>query len=190
MNDPFEALQLFDEFEPASISAAFAGAIGRGLQVDEARAAMDALRDPTQRAAAAILAPTMSDAARRTRAPATARMTPRSRSSSSSSPVSRTRSTATSQPSRSGPRAPISSTSAPHYRDISSHERTVAAATGRLMRLLADARDETREMERSHRRTTDALLREIMEVGDGIERVQRTTRRTLRPAAGSTGADP
>jgi hypothetical protein len=68
MNDPFETLQLFDDFDASSVSAAFAGAVSRGVPVAEARAAMDALRDPTQRAAAEILAPSMSHAARRTRA--------------------------------------------------------------------------------------------------------------------------
>ncbi len=68
MNDPFEALQLFDDFDAASVSGAFAGAVARGVPVAEARAAMDALRDPTQRAAAEILTPSMSHAARRARA--------------------------------------------------------------------------------------------------------------------------
>lgn len=51
---------------------------------------------------------------------------------------------------------------------------TVAAATGQLMQSLADARDEIRTMERDHRRATDTLLREVMEIADGIERMQRT----------------
>lgn len=68
MNDPFETLQLFDDFDASSVSAAFAGALSRGVPVAEARAAMDALRDPVQRAAAEVLAPSMSHAARRARA--------------------------------------------------------------------------------------------------------------------------
>ena len=68
MNDPFETLQLFDDFDASAVSAAFAGAVSRGVPVADARAAMDALRDPTQRAAAVILSPSMSDAARRARA--------------------------------------------------------------------------------------------------------------------------
>lgn len=71
MSDPFETLQLFDEFDASSVSAAFAGAVSRGVPVPQARAAMDALRDPTQRAAAEILAPSMSQAARRARAAGT-----------------------------------------------------------------------------------------------------------------------
>ncbi len=50
----------------------------------------------------------------------------------------------------------------------------VAAATGQMMQSLADARDELRTMERDHRRATEALLREVMEIADGIERMQRT----------------
>lgn len=68
MNDPFETLQLFDEFDASSVSGAFAIAIARGVPVAEARAAMDALRNPTERAAAEILAPSMAHAARRDRA--------------------------------------------------------------------------------------------------------------------------
>ncbi len=70
MNDPFETLQQFDDFGASSISTAFAAAIARGVPVTEARAAMDALRDPVERSAAAILAPSMSEAARRRRAAA------------------------------------------------------------------------------------------------------------------------
>ncbi len=50
----------------------------------------------------------------------------------------------------------------------------VAAATGQMMQSLADARDELRTMERDHRRATEALLREVMEIADGIERMQQT----------------
>ena len=71
MSDPFETLQLFDEFDASSVSAAFAGAVARGVPVPQARAAMDALRDPAERAAAEILAPSMSQAARRARAAGT-----------------------------------------------------------------------------------------------------------------------
>lgn len=68
MNDPFQTLQLFDGFDATAISRAFAGAIARGVTVAEARAAMDSLRNPLQRAAAELLAPSMSYAARRERA--------------------------------------------------------------------------------------------------------------------------
>lgn len=68
MNDPFELLGLYDAFGAADISAAFAGAVARGVPLDAAREAMDVLRDPERRAAAAILSPSMSDAARRARA--------------------------------------------------------------------------------------------------------------------------
>ncbi len=68
MNDPFETLQLFDSFDAMSISTAFAAAVARGVPVGDARAAMDALRDPVTRAAAEVLAPSMSQAARRRRA--------------------------------------------------------------------------------------------------------------------------
>jgi hypothetical protein len=67
MNDPFESLKIFDEFDASSISIAFAGAVARGVPLTEARAAMDALRDPVERSAAEILAPSMSQAARRLR---------------------------------------------------------------------------------------------------------------------------
>jgi hypothetical protein len=68
MNDPFETLQLFDEFDASSISQAFAAALAGGVPLTEARAAMDAIRDPIERAAAEVLAPSMSQAARRKRA--------------------------------------------------------------------------------------------------------------------------
>jgi hypothetical protein len=67
MNDPFETLTIFDEFDASSISFAFAGAVARGVALTDARAAMDALRDPVERSAAEILAPSMSQAARRLR---------------------------------------------------------------------------------------------------------------------------
>lgn len=63
MNDPFAALRLFDGFEAGAVSAAFAAAVRRGVSVAEARAAMDILRDPLRREAAALLAPSMSPAA-------------------------------------------------------------------------------------------------------------------------------
>lgn len=50
----------------------------------------------------------------------------------------------------------------------------LAAATGQLMQSLVDARDEIRTMERDHRRATETLLREVMEIADGIERMHRT----------------
>lgn len=68
MIDPFETLGLFEEFDASSISQAFADAVARGLPVSDARAAMDALRDPLERSAAEILSPSMSQAARRQRA--------------------------------------------------------------------------------------------------------------------------
>ncbi|HSW41018.1 MAG TPA: hypothetical protein VLM76_00720 [Patescibacteria group bacterium] len=63
MNDPFSALRLYAGFEAGVISAAFAEAVRRGVPVAEARAAMDILRDPVRREAAALLAPSMSPAA-------------------------------------------------------------------------------------------------------------------------------
>ena len=68
MNDPFETLRQFDEFDASSISKSFADAVARGVPVADARAAMDALRNPVERSAAEILAPSMSQAARRQRA--------------------------------------------------------------------------------------------------------------------------
>ncbi len=50
----------------------------------------------------------------------------------------------------------------------------IAAETGALLRALADTRDEIRQKERDHRRTTDALLREVMDVADGVERLHKT----------------
>lgn len=68
MNDPFDTLGNFDAFDASSISKSFADAVARGVPVAEARAAMDALRNPVERSAAEILAPSMSEVARRLRA--------------------------------------------------------------------------------------------------------------------------
>ncbi len=50
----------------------------------------------------------------------------------------------------------------------------VPAEIGALMRALSEARDEIRNMEREHRRSAEALLREVMEVADGVERMQKS----------------
>lgn len=63
MRDPFMTLQLFEDFAAGRVSAAFAAAVRDGVSIHEARAAMDVLRDPVRREAAALLAPTMCPAA-------------------------------------------------------------------------------------------------------------------------------
>ena len=50
----------------------------------------------------------------------------------------------------------------------------VPASINDLMRALAESRDEVRVMQRDHRRATDALLREVMDIADGVERMQKT----------------
>lgn len=72
MNDPFELLRVYEGFEAAAISSAFAAAIARGVPVMEARQAMDILRDPTRRSAAAVLAPSMARSVQRRRSAAVA----------------------------------------------------------------------------------------------------------------------
>jgi molecular chaperone GrpE (heat shock protein) len=43
-----------------------------------------------------------------------------------------------------------------------------------LMRALAETRDQVRVMERDHRRETEGLLVEVMDIADGVERMQKT----------------
>lgn len=52
--------------------------------------------------------------------------------------------------------------------------RGVSDGVADLMRALAESRDQIREMQRDHRREIEALLREVMDIGDGVERLQRT----------------
>ena len=47
------------------------------------------------------------------------------------------------------------------------------AEIGVLMRALSDRRDEIRLLEREHRRSAEGLLLEVMEVADGVERMQQ-----------------
>lgn len=51
---------------------------------------------------------------------------------------------------------------------------SVSAGIADLMRALAEARDQVRDMQRDHRRETEGLLREVMDIGDGVERLQKT----------------
>ena len=50
----------------------------------------------------------------------------------------------------------------------------VPASISDLMRALAESRDEVRDLERVHRRATEVVLREIMDIADGVERIQKS----------------
>lgn len=68
MSDPFRDLELFmDEPTPMDLAAAYARR-ARTIGPAAARSAMDTLRDPASRAAAASTSPSMSPAARAARA--------------------------------------------------------------------------------------------------------------------------
>ena len=67
MHDPFALLGIYDDFSPSRVSTAFAATVRSGTSVADARRAMDTLRDERRRAAAEMLAPSMTQEARRAR---------------------------------------------------------------------------------------------------------------------------
>lgn len=64
MSDPFELLQVERDVPASELANAVARAVRRGVPMIAARQAMDELRDPVRREAAALLAPSQSPARR------------------------------------------------------------------------------------------------------------------------------